>query len=195
MTTRNLREGHDEHPAIDWPLVWREHGPWLRTVLLARLRDAHAVDEIFQEMALIVLRKPHRWPDKKKLGPWLYRVAIRQVQLYRRKRMSGRAGASLQQGWEPLDASAIEPAAWLIDREAESYVRAALGELSGQNREILMLRHAQNWTYRQIAEHLDISLDKVVYRLGRARRALKSKLMSQCYDWAHFDGIPRSTNE
>ena len=185
MTTRNLKDGTVGNPTIDWPSVWREHSSWLRTVLLARLRDGHAVDEVFQEMALNVASKPHRWPDPNKLCPWLYRVAIRQVQLYRRKRQRGpaRLCRSMQEGLEPLDADAVDPVAWLIDRESARHVRTALAELNDQNREILMLRHAQNWTYRKIAEHLGVSIDKVIYRLGRAREELKFMLVSQVYDW------------
>ncbi len=170
---------------IDWSQVWREHGQWLRTVLLARLRDPHAVDEVFQEMAVIVARKPHRWPEPTKIGAWLYRVAVRQVQLHRRQRLRGRRRMnSLNTGpWDPLDQDAIDPATWLIDREAESHVKTALARLSDQDREMLMLRHNQQWTYRQISDHLGLSQDKVVYRLARAHQSLKSELATICSDW------------
>jgi RNA polymerase sigma-70 factor (ECF subfamily) len=55
--------------------------------------------------------------------------------------------------------------------------------LSAQDREILMLKHSERWTYREIAEYLGISADKVVYRLARARARLRQRLQATGDDW------------
>jgi RNA polymerase sigma-70 factor (ECF subfamily) len=52
----------------------------------------------------------------------------------------------------------------------------ALGELSSEHREILVLRDYQDLSYLQIAEVLGIPKGTVMSRLHRARRALRDLL-------------------
>src|SRR5580704_9919043 len=60
------------------------HSRWLRTVIAARSRDASAVDEVYQEVALAVVKQEADVPDAR-VAPWLYRIAVRQALLYRRR--------------------------------------------------------------------------------------------------------------
>lgn len=176
--------GRDElvPPSIDWASEWSKHGRWLRTVLLARLTDVNAVDDVFQEIALNVTTKPHRWPEPEKIGPWLYRIAIRQVQLFgrRQRRRIGKVArtdeASLESRGDP------DPLTWLVRNEAQSMVREAIAGMKNQDREILLLKHTEHWTYLEIAAQLGLSVDTVIYRLGRARQSLKANLTNRCSD-------------
>ena len=71
--------------SIDWPSVLAEHGRWLRTVVCARLGEPQAVDEVMQEVSLAAVRQQAPLNDPEKVAPWLYRLAVRQSLLYRRK--------------------------------------------------------------------------------------------------------------
>ena len=44
-------------PAIDWQAALTQHERWLRTVVLARLREPQAVDEVMQEVALAAVKQ------------------------------------------------------------------------------------------------------------------------------------------
>src|SRR5687768_15023560 len=72
-------------PAIDWPAALAQHDRWLRTVVLARLQEPQAADEVLQEVALAAVRQAAPLSDASKVAPWLYRLAVRQALLYRRK--------------------------------------------------------------------------------------------------------------
>ena len=72
-------------PAIDWQAALGEHDRWLRTVVFSRLRDAQAVEDVMQEVALAAVRQAAPITDPTRIAPWLYRLAVRQVLLYRRK--------------------------------------------------------------------------------------------------------------
>src|SRR5262245_51606756 len=61
------------------------HERWLRSVLYARLGHVQAVDDVMQEVALAMVKTANLPTDDAQLGPWLYRVAVRQSLLYRRK--------------------------------------------------------------------------------------------------------------
>src|SRR5438132_7807703 len=82
-------------PRIDWGAALVLHDRWLRTAVLARLGERQAVDEVMQEVALAAVAQQAPLNDPAKVGAWLYRLALRRVQLYRRrlgrqKRLLGR---------------------------------------------------------------------------------------------------------
>jgi RNA polymerase sigma-70 factor (ECF subfamily) len=55
-------------------------------------------------------------------------------------------------------------------------VTAALEKLKPPDREILLLKYTEKWSYEQLAEHLGVSVKTVEYRLLRARRAMRGHL-------------------
>src|SRR5262245_59455592 len=71
---------------IDWSATLAKHDRWLRTVVLARLGERQAVDEVMQEVALAAVAQRSPVNDPARLGAWLYQLAVRQTLLYRRKR-------------------------------------------------------------------------------------------------------------
>ena len=52
----NARPGQAASGRVDWPAVLAEHRRWLRTVVLARVGDAWAVDDVWQELATACVR-------------------------------------------------------------------------------------------------------------------------------------------
>jgi RNA polymerase sigma-70 factor (ECF subfamily) len=55
-------------------------------------------------------------------------------------------------------------------------VRQALGELRRRDAEILLLKYTEDWSYRQLAEHLGLSTSAVEARLHRARHKMRQAL-------------------
>lgn len=164
---------------IDWSQALAEHGRWLRIAVLARLGDRQSVDEVMQEVALAAISQRAPISDVSKIGPWLHRLAIRYVLLHRRK--CGRArrlteryanrttGGDEQLGGDPLD--------WLIRDERIARIRSALDLMPARETEILMLKYVERWSYRELAEHLGISVSAVEARLHRGRCRLREQLV------------------
>ena len=75
-----------------------------------------------------------------------------------------------------VDEGTIDPAEWICKSEAHDLVREAMQKLAAEDREILMLKHVEGWTYEQISDCLEITYDKVVYRISRARDRLRKQL-------------------
>ena len=171
-------------PAIDWRVVLSQHDRWLRTIVLARVRERQAVDDVMQEVALAAVRQAAPLADAAKVAPWLYRLAVRQALLYRRK--CGRR-RRLQEGYENRQErhhdnghaghSVLEPLGWLLADERQALVRQALGRIAARDREILFLKYTENWNYGQIANHLGVSHSAIEARLHRARQRLREQLM------------------
>lgn len=162
----------------EWQQVLTWHEGWLRAVVRARVRDGEVVDDVMQEVLLAAAR--HQAPtDRVGSGRWLYRVAVRQALLYRRRmgrirRLAARYG---RHGPPPRPGSAGgDPLQWLLDEERRERVREALEELPGRDAEILLLKYTQGFSYRQLADSIGISRTAVEARLHRARQRLRALL-------------------
>jgi RNA polymerase sigma-70 factor (ECF subfamily) len=169
-----------KQPAIDWQAEIAQHERWLRTVILARVREAQAVDEVLQEVSLAAVKQAAPLADARKVAPWLYRLAVLQSLLYRRK--CGRRRRLKDQYAEQVHHSegrrsaTSDPLSWLLAEERRSLVRRALSHLAPRDAEILLLKYTEDWSYHQIVAHLGISHAAVETRLHRARARLRQEL-------------------
>ena len=163
------------------------HRGWLASVVYARLRDSHAVDEVLQETALAASRQKHLADDLDGVCRWLYRVALRQAILYRRKQV--RANRRLQEAGTRTDALNRDksdnknPYQILVASENRELVRIALTKLSNQDCEILMLKYNESWSCRDMANRLGVSESALKSRLLRARKNLRNVLLTLDNNW------------
>jgi RNA polymerase sigma factor (sigma-70 family) len=168
-----------ENARIDWAAALVEHGRWLRTVVLARVGESQAVDEVLQEVSLAAVAERAPLKDHGKVAPWLYRLAVTQSLLYRRK--LGRQRKLIDrftQRSPPRDGDLGEgdPLAWLLADERRKLVRLALERLAGRDAEILLLKYTEDWSYRELADRLGVSTSAVEARLHRARQRMRVEL-------------------
>jgi RNA polymerase sigma factor (sigma-70 family) len=164
---------------IDWASALAEHDRWLRTVVGARLGEPQAVDEVMQEVSLAAVGQRAPLNDPSKVAPWLYRLAVRQSLLYRRKQ--GRRRKTIGRyadRFRPTEADTrhVDPLSWLMAEERRSQVRTAMSRLPRRDAEILLLKYNEDWSYDAVAKHLGISQSAVEARLHRARQRLRTEL-------------------
>ena len=78
----------------------------------------------------------------------------------------------------PTDADRreVDPLDWLLADERRAMVRQAIGQLPRRDAEMLLLKYTEDWSYRQIAEHLGMSESAVEARLHRARQKMRRAL-------------------
>jgi RNA polymerase sigma factor (sigma-70 family) len=166
---------------IDWPTLLGQHERWLRTVIFARLGGYEGVDEVLQEVSLAAVRQHAPLADQSKVSPWLYRLAVLQALLYRRRH--GRQRKLLDryvQRWRPteFDSGTPDPLAWLLADERRQIVRQAVARLLPRDAEILLLKYTEGCNYHELAARLGISHAAVETRLHRARARLRKELTS-----------------
>ena len=165
-------------PAIDWPMELQRHGRWLRSVLVVRSRESGIVEELFQDVALTALRDGHVVRENDKAAPWLYRVAVRQALMHRRKmgRERRRLSSLAERSISDSDDQSTAPLGWLLADERNRLIRQAVDAIPGKDAEILLLKYSEDWSYQQIADHLGISEAAVDSRLHRAKQKLRVRL-------------------
>lgn len=164
-------------PAINWTAALAEHHRWLRTALFARLRQADAVDEVMQEVSLaaVSLGKPLDEPHR--VGAWLYRVALRQSLLYRRRNgRRDRLIGNYAQHSAMVPTEQVDPLGWLLREERHQLLREALAAMDSADREILLLKYTEEWSCRELAARLGVSESCVEARLHRARQRLRQAM-------------------
>lgn len=159
--------------------VFLEHEGWLRTVVRSRLGEPDAVEDVMQNIAMAIVRQRQHLQEINRVGAWLYQIAVRQVLMYRRSTGRRRRLQDRLLDGQPSVVKAAEPSPeqHVLAAETQENVQRALDELSELDRQILMLKYAENWSYRQLADHLGVREDTIEYRLLKARRNLKRILL------------------
>ena len=161
-----------------WSARLTAHARWLKTVIAARSGDISAVDEVYQEVSLAAVRQMVEIPEHK-VAPWLYRLAVRQALLHRRRlgrQRRLRRNFALQRSAD-ADAS-LDPLAWLLSDERQQLIRRAMERLNAKDAELLLLKYTEEWSYHDLASHLGVSHSAVETRLHRARQRLRVELVA-----------------
>ncbi len=111
---------------------------------------------------------------------WLYRIAFNAaISLKRRRRVvvSLDSVGSTETSLEPSDHSESARTGASLERtEEESLLHAAISRLSGEHREVLLMKDIEGLKYEEIAEVLGVPIGTIRSRLHRARLELRDLL-------------------
>lgn len=161
----------------DWSEIVQEHGSavW-RTVYRIVGREADAND-CFQNVFVSALELS----GKENIGNWpalLQRLATaRSLECLRRRyRKSDRMTQALKV--EPTDRRVTEPAGVAAGRELAAELRKALAEIDERQSQVFCLSCLDGWSYREIADQLNLSVNHVGVLLNRARSNLRERLQA-----------------
>ncbi len=160
-----------------WPDELKLHREWLERLVASRVGSAEAVQDVFQEICLAVVKSDRRPESLDAVAPWLCRIALRQSAMYLRTK--GRKHRMLQDYAENHAAPQVsehDPIHWLLHQEREALLREAIGGLSNELRLILQAKYFERLTYEQMAQRFGLSTHAVEYRLVEAKRQLRAAL-------------------
>lgn len=152
----------------------RYAGPIL-TVAMGMLGKRQLADEVVQTTLLKAWRAASSFDPSRDLAPWLYAIARRvAIDVYRRESRVPDA--------EEISDDQVAVVPLSFERTWEAWeVRAALGRLPDDEREVMRLSHFLGMTHAEIAAHLDVPVGTVKSRSHRAHRRLAALL-------AHIEG-------
>ncbi len=175
------RQQRDSKRLANGNELWRRHERWIRTVVLARIGPCADVEDVVQAVAAALSQSENLPEHSDRIGPWLYRVAIRQCLMYRRQ-MGRRRKQKFKQttAWETTeDGQAVNPLDWILNEERRHAVREALESLEALDRQLLLLKYTESWSYRQLADRLGVSEKSIEHKLQRARERLRARLVKR----------------
>jgi RNA polymerase sigma factor (sigma-70 family) len=150
-------------------LVWR-HGPVVLAAARRLLRDAQAVEDVFQATFLVLVKRAKNVRRSTALGAWLYRVA------YRLSLRTQVASARLGRMSQPALDLVAAPVAAAPDEEASAIVDAEIARLPQRYQAVVVLCYLEGLTTAAAARRLGCPRGTVLSRLATARRRLRSRL-------------------
>jgi RNA polymerase sigma-70 factor (ECF subfamily) len=149
--------------------LFLRHQADLRAFLGSVLRDRSAVDDVFQETALVLWKKFGEYDPARPFGAWARGVAAHKVLQERARRV-------------PLAFSpaAVRAVAAAFDRAPETAdlepLRDCVSRLAERSRRLLALRYGESLKLGEIARRVGGTLDAVHKVLSRAREAVEDCL-------------------
>jgi RNA polymerase sigma-70 factor (ECF subfamily) len=170
-------------------LVTRHRG---RIFAMIRNMIHHEADawDLSQEVFIRAWQALPRFEAKARFSTWLYRIAHNAVYDWTRRRKLESVG-ELHDGIferERIDpASTTTPSGGeppddaLAAGELRSRIEEALGRISPDHREVVLLKDVQGLSYKEIAEVMSCEIGTVMSRLHYARQKLQ-KLLKEAYE-------------
>jgi RNA polymerase sigma-70 factor, ECF subfamily len=150
------------------------------------LGNRDEVEDIAQEVFIRVYQSLHRFKFDGSFYSWIYRITLNLCIDEVRKRKI-RKVLSL----DFLTEDSLEknkkvkghhtPVETMLEEEKKKMIQSALGKLSLEYREVLILREYQDFSYNEIAEALGLTLEAVKSRIFRARTEME-KLLSHYFE-------------
>jgi RNA polymerase sigma-70 factor (ECF subfamily) len=168
-------------------LVTRHRGRIFAMIRNMIHQEADAWD-LSQEVFIKAWRALPRFEAKAKFSTWLYRIAHNAVYDWVRKRKIQSAG---ELNDEIFERERIDSASFTTPSGGESpddsmshgelrvKIQIALGKLSSEHREVVVLKDVQGLSYKEIAEVMSCTLGTVMSRLFYARQKLQVLLKDE----------------
>jgi len=143
------------------------------------VKDEEEARDLTQDIFVTVYRSLKTLRDPERFGSWLYQLALNHCRnRYKRlKRRGFFASQTIDDPERPLHLSDQHNPEKDLDLSIRRrLVREAISELRKKEKEILLLRDIQEFSYEEISEILGVPVGTVKSKLNRARHALKDKL-------------------
>ena len=172
-----------------------EHMPSLYNAALRMTRNPADAEDLVQETYLKAYRGFGGFQEGTNLKAWLYKILTNTfINTYRaRKRRPDESDIEdvedlyLYHRLGGLEAAAAGRSVEdeVLERVTETEIKEALESLPEQFRIAVLLGDVEGFSYKEIAEILDIPIGTVMSRLHRGRKALQKRL----YDFGHERGL------
>ena len=145
--------------------------PLLRRHAVSLLFNPADADDLVQDCLETALAKHATLKDRLRVRPWMFAI-LNNLFLMRVRNGSRRPVAGSIEEFADSLAAAAPPE----DRTAALDLARAMGKLSMEHRQILLLVNLEGYSYQDVAEILAVPIGTVMSRLARARDRLRALL-------------------
>jgi RNA polymerase sigma-70 factor (ECF subfamily) len=140
------------------------------------LGNSKDTEDIAQETFLRVWRNARSWrADQAMLSTWIHRIAHNLCIDYLRKH----SRVQTQDNFEELPSSAASSAQSETDEGRQTLLSQAIGQLPENQRSALALCHYQNFSNKEAAVIMGVSVKALESLISRAKRTLKNSVAAQ----------------
>ena len=164
-----------------------QFAPQLYSAAMRLTRNSADAEDLVQDTYVRAWRSFNTFQDGTNLRAWLYRILTNTfINKYRRSvkertlsDASERDSVNAQFFSQDATDAAQNPEDLLLDRVMSGDVLKAIDALAIDFRMVLILADLQEFSYKEIAEILDVPVGTVMSRLFRGRKALQKTLMDR----------------
>ncbi len=160
------------------------HSRRVKEYIRMMVKDNDVADDIFQETFIKAVRviDEGRYTDNGKFLSWILRIAHNQVIDYFRSRKQQKQVNETDAGYNVLGTlrfaeHTIEDE--MVSAQISSDVRHLVEMLPDEQREVVMLRYFSGLSFKEIAEHTDVSINTALgsmrYAIINLRKMIKEK--------------------
>ncbi len=158
--------------------------------------DSGMTDDVFASAVLAAFENRHKFTPGTNFRAWMYRILTNKCYV---------ANRETKRAMEPLDA--VEPNLVAMDRnpgygdvlrdpsafleQCGDEVNQALSHLSLAERSCILLRAAEKFSYREIADILEMPVGTVMTHLSRGRAKLRKELLVYAQERGFARAYPR----
>jgi|SRR5690606_31611099 len=178
----NLLKNKSDHELIEAYIAGNEEGlrflierykTKIYTAIYVRVKDEFLAEDIFQETFIKVINtlKLGRYNDEGKFLPWVIRIANNMVidHFRREKRSPTVVDSEGYDIFELLDFAEEATDDKMVKKQQDVDLKKIIQMLPDDQKEVLIMRHFCNMSFKEIAEVMDVSINTA---LGRMRYAL-----------------------
>jgi len=166
----------------DWNATIEEHGPRVWNIVYRILGNEADAADCFQEVFVSAVQTWRKQKIRNMEALLTLLSTQRSIDLLRRRKPSFKlhrmhADCSLLESDEPT------PAIEFQSKELSEQLRIALSKLAKQEAEVFCLRVLNEYSYRQIAEEMNMNENYVGVLISRARQKLQELLKATAVEY------------
>jgi RNA polymerase sigma-70 factor (ECF subfamily) len=143
-------------------------------------------EDLAQEVFLKVYRNLKNFRKDSKFSTWIYRIAYNTcIDNYRKKRLKLLSLSKIDDDQQEIDIPSPEPLPeeQVISSEKYRLIKECIADLKPRYKSAIILRDIQNYSYKEIAEILDIPIGTVKSDINRGRALLRKALKSRLIEY------------
>jgi RNA polymerase sigma-70 factor (ECF subfamily) len=171
-----------------YSLLLDAYGQRLYGYFYRATRRHHDAEDLLGEMALRLVKRLADYDERGRFEPWLFRIASNLVRDRIRRKKRRPTPASLSAGGEDDSGSLGEVLAdpdqapvdgGMLLAEQTARLREALDRLDPTSREMVIMRHFGQMSFREIADTMGCPLGTALAKVHRALKSLRAMMESK----------------
>lgn len=156
-------------------MLINRHKDRIFTTIILIVKDSYIAEDLFQETFIKIISnlKRGKYNEEGKFLPWAIRIARNMAIDYFRKmkRMPTVTDSDGDDVFRKIKIKTENIEEKIVRTEKENEVRSFIDRLPAEQRQVLILRHYGDLSFKEIAEMTDVSINTA---LGRMRYALNN---------------------
>ena len=154
-------------------------------VALRYLKNEEDAMDALQESFIKIYRHLNSFKEDSRFDTWVYRIVVNTCNDMLRKNSSRKTTDSIYRNDDEKETileipdSSGAPEEVYDKKEKSEHIISCLEKLNAEQKEIIILRDIQGFSYEEISEILDCSIGTVKSRINRSRLRLREILLEQ----------------